>query len=71
MKNIQADNDTLLKQAIMTASEYFAKAVRDIDEMFGEGYAKEHPELIGAYMHTAAIDLATAVIARAIEAITP
>jgi hypothetical protein len=33
--------DTLMRQASMTAWE------------FGDGYAEEHPELLGAYMQTA------------------
>jgi hypothetical protein len=51
----------------MTAHDYMMKAISDIDELLGKGYAKQHAELIAAYMQTAAIDLGTAVIARAIE----
>ena len=40
-------------------------AIADIDERLGKGYAKQHPELIAAYMHTAAIDFATAIDAAA------
>jgi hypothetical protein len=64
---ISASNETLLRQASMTATEYLDNAVQNIDERFGKGYAKAHPELIGAFMQTAAADLGGAVIARAIQ----
>lgn len=50
--------DKLMGQAMMTAHDYMAHAVHDIDEIFGPGYAKAHPELVAAYMQTAAIDFA-------------
>jgi hypothetical protein len=42
--------------AAIAANEYMRQAVRNIDEAFGEGYAKDHPELIGAYMQTVALE---------------
>lgn len=65
----KAGNETLLRQAPMTADEYMTKAIRDIDELLGKGYAKQHPELIATYMQTAAIDFGTAIITRAIESV--
>lgn len=62
-----SDTETLFRQAPMTAHDYLLHAVHDIDEMLGAGYARAHPELIAAYMHVAAIDFGTAIIARAIE----
>jgi hypothetical protein len=38
------------------ANEYMLQAVRNTDEVFGDGYAKDHPELVGAYMQTIAIE---------------
>jgi hypothetical protein len=64
---IDADNKT---RAPMTAADYMAEAVRNIDLHFGDGYAEKHPELVGAFMQTAAIDLGTAIIARALESVT-
>ena len=58
----------LLSQAKMTAKDYLDAAISDIDSMLGEGYAAKHPELIGAYMHTASFDLGTAVLAQQIRA---
>jgi len=51
----------------MTAHDYMRSAVTDIDGLFGAGYAKLHPELVAAYMQTAAADFGAAIIARAIE----
>jgi hypothetical protein len=31
------------------------RAVRKINEAFGDGYAEDHPELVGAYMQTVAM----------------
>jgi hypothetical protein len=67
---ITADTSTLFRQAPMTAHDYMMKAIDDIDELLGKGYAKQHPELIAAYMQTAAIDFGAAVIARAIESVS-
>lgn len=65
--HILASNSTLMRQAQMTACTYMEQAVVDIDEIFGKGYAKQHPDLIAAYMQVSAIDCGTGVIARAIE----
>jgi len=56
----------LMRQAQMTAHTYMLSAISDIDERLGEGYAKAHPELIGAYMLTAAIDMGAATIVKEI-----
>jgi hypothetical protein len=64
---IEAGNETLLRQAPMTAHDYLLKAVSNIDEILGEGYARAHPELLGAFIQTAALDFGAAVIASAIQ----
>ena len=51
---------TLVHQAWKTAGLYMENAVREIDEIFGEGYAKKHPELVAVYMQVAAKDYDTA-----------
>ena len=45
-----------MKHAHETADEYMNKAVISIDNKFGDGYAKSHPELIAAFMQTSALD---------------
>jgi hypothetical protein len=64
---ITADATTLMRQAHYTAKLYMQEAITDIDELLGKGYAKAHPELIAAYMQTAARDLHTAISAQALE----
>jgi hypothetical protein len=54
----------------MTANEYLMSAVDHINQQLGDGYAKQHPELIAAFIQASAIDLGTAVIARAIESLS-
>jgi hypothetical protein len=56
-----------MRQAPMTAHDYLLAAVHDIDEIFGQGYARAHPELAGQFILTCAIDFAGAIVARAIE----
>jgi hypothetical protein len=56
-----------MRQAPMTAHDYLLSAVHDIDEVLGKGYARAHPELMAAFIQTAALDFGAAVIARAIE----
>lgn len=49
----------LMHQAMLTSQSYLNSAVLFIDEKFGEGYAKAHPELIVGYMGSAAQDYNT------------
>jgi hypothetical protein len=45
--------EAVMRQAWMTSDEYFTNAIECIDKQFGDGYAKQHPELVGAFMHSA------------------
>lgn len=57
--NMKKD-DLLMKRATDTANEYMLAAIRCIDTKLGDGYAQAHPELIAAFMTTAAQDYHTA-----------
>ena len=46
-----------INQAYITANSYFMDAVLRIDEMFHQGYAAKHPELVAEYMKTCSHDL--------------
>jgi hypothetical protein len=46
----------LMRQAPATAQTYLMEAVQMIDAEFGEGYAKSHPSLVGAFIQTCALD---------------
>ena len=59
METITADTATLMRQASMTANEHMLHCVRYIDEKFGEGYAKAHPELLAAMIQASAQDFHT------------
>ena len=54
--------DTLLRQASDTAETYMGRAVHDIDDAFGKGYAAAHPDLVAAFMKVAAMDFNTAAM---------
>jgi len=53
--------DQLMAQAKTTADEYMRAAVENIDKLFGHGYAKDHPELIAAFMSACTHDFDTAI----------
>jgi hypothetical protein len=57
----------LLRQAMMTAHDYMLRARCDIDEIFGPGFARDNPALVGAYMQTAARDYASGMLDNGID----
>jgi hypothetical protein len=65
---IELSADDLMRQAKMTAHDYLLAAINDIDETLGQGTARKHPELIAAYIQTAAMDFAGGIIAQQIRA---
>lgn len=67
MDQVTATTAELMKQASMTASDYMRQAISDIDEEFGEGYAKKHPELVSGMVQAAATDFATAIHLKALQ----
>lgn len=64
---IEISGATIMRQAAMTAHDWMMSARSDIDEIFGDGTAKKHPELIAAYMNAAAIDEAGTIIAQQVR----
>lgn len=52
----------VMRQASMTANDYMLDAKAMIDAAFGTDYAYEHPELVAAFMRTAAQDFHTAMM---------
>lgn len=54
--------DGAVRQAIMTAAHYMTHGSDALDQEFGSGYAKAHPELLAAFMRTCAADFHTAVM---------
>ena len=60
--------EQVIVDAAGTANEWMISAIEGIDDQFGEGYAREHPELIAAYMKVAAMDQAAMISIRNTEA---
>jgi hypothetical protein len=50
------DDQTALKQSVTNADWWMGQAVEKIDQQFGEGYAKAHPELIVGFIGVAERD---------------
>ena len=61
------DSYEVMKQADMTAHDYMSWAIENIDRQLGDGYAINHPGLIGAYMRTAAQDFHTSTMKAAYQ----
>ena len=57
----------VMRQASMTANDYMLNAKARIDAAFGTDYAYEHPELVAAFMRTAAQDFHTAMMKAAAQ----
>lgn len=57
----------LMRQAAPTIEEYMGSAVEMIDKEFGDGYAKKHPGLVGAFIQAASMDYGAALIGRQME----
>ncbi len=64
---ITADYNRLLDDAPATAYRYMHKAVDYIDNLFGDGYAKQHPDLVAAFMKVSGQDFTAATLAVAIQ----
>jgi predicted DNA-binding protein len=67
-QRITADFHVLMDQAPGTVAVYLDKAIESIDNAFGDGYAKQNPSLIGAFIQAAATDMGCAVLAQQIHA---
>lgn len=66
VQRITAGFDTLMSQAPSTIALYLGDAVEKIDGQFGDGYADEHPELVGQFIIACSNDLSASLIAQQI-----
>ncbi len=48
--------ELLMRQAGITTGYYLAYAIEEIDQRFGEGFAKKNPALVGAFINAASQD---------------
>ena len=67
---ITASFNDLMRDASSAAYSYLVEANNMIDDLYGKGYAKNHPELVGAFIQAAAIDLAAVTIAVKLQEIS-
>ena len=66
MTTISASYDSLLGQASDTVEVYLRRAIRMLDEQFGEGYARNHPELVGQIVRAMSSDLSSATFGKTV-----
>lgn len=59
--------DYAIRQAASTAEQYLLDAISSIDKHLGDGYAKRHPELIAAFMRSAAQDFHSTLLKAAAQ----
>lgn len=57
----------LMEQAPSTIDYYLSEARFRIDKEFGEGYAKEHPELVAMFVQACVKDYSATMMANAID----
>lgn len=64
---IEANLDTLFTLAQSRTESYLRAAETQIDAVFGAGYAREHPELIAAFMKTASDEFTRTATAKVLQ----
>ncbi len=69
MDKITDSTETLMKQAPWSADAEFIAAINSIDLKFGNGYAKNNPGLVAAYMQACAMDCGPKTITSALQEI--
>ena len=65
--SIDANYTNLMNQAPDTVDVYLDGAITSIDKRFGKGYAAEHPELVAAFIKSAAADFNNASMIIAVQ----
>ncbi|SEK11718.1 hypothetical protein [Achromobacter sp. NFACC18-2] len=66
---IEANLDTLYILAEKRAESYMRTAETQIDSIFGDGYAKAHPELMAAFMKAASDEFTRTATAKVLQSI--
>lgn len=64
------DLENLSKHGEYSSIDNMRRAITDIDETFGKGYSKEHPELLGQIVLASAIDYFASVLHNDFEDLT-
>ena len=66
MTTITADYTTLMRQSGDTVEVYLSRAVRMLDDQFGDNYASKNPALVGQLVASMAADLTSATFGKTI-----
>ena len=61
MQRIDSDATTLMRHAVVTAKTYLIGAKKEIDDVFGDGFAQANPSVVAAFLGACAADFGTAV----------
>lgn len=69
MDKITADNYQLMMQSPATIELYLKQAVKSIDAVFGKGFAKDNPQLVGDFIQACATDYGSSIVTRALQEI--
>jgi len=64
---ISRDSELLHRHSMMAVEDYLNNAIHNLDEKFGPGYAKKHPELVGAYINACVREQFTPYVANALS----
>ncbi len=64
---LRLSGDEMMNQAKWTVHDYLISAIENIDKELGPGSAKKHPELIGAYIQSCALDYGATLISQQIR----
>jgi molybdopterin biosynthesis enzyme MoaB len=64
---ISGSYDELTLSAAASTDDFLAAAVRSIDKQMGAGFAKDHPELVAAFLSTASAEYRNAALIVAIQ----
>jgi hypothetical protein len=64
------DAKTLMQQAPSSVLHYMDAAIKWIDKSFGEGYSKQHPELVGAFIQACSTDFLAGILATEVQTLS-
>jgi hypothetical protein len=67
MENFPEKRDVIMESAVARVSESFPLIKRELDEIFGEGFSKKHPDVFGDAVRAAATAYAGSLIAASIQ----
>lgn len=70
MENITADIMSLMKNAGYTALEYYFQIETKFDEVYGQGWGQNHPEVIAKLATAASQDFHTMMLCKTLQSLS-